>query len=103
MLAHGTVSYGCHVSHPIIDFAQTPAAHRVARLFEDARDVQDKSYAPYSHFKVGAAILTAQGNIYVGCNVENAAYPVGNCAEASAIAAMKCSLRCMPSMWFSAA
>jgi cytidine deaminase len=43
---------------------------------------------PYSHFAVGAAILADDGKIYAGCNVENAAYPIGNCAEASAIAAM---------------
>lgn len=47
-----------------------------------------KAYAPYSSFHVGAAILADDGNIYTGCNVENAAYPIGNCAEASAIAAM---------------
>lgn len=46
------------------------------------------AYAPYSNFKVGAAILAEDNNIYSGCNVENAAYPVGCCAEASAISAM---------------
>ena len=48
--------------------------------------VRKNAYAPYSNFKVGAAIL-AGGKIYVGCNVENAAYPVGICAERSALAA----------------
>ena len=46
------------------------------------------AYAPYSKFPVGAAILDQDGAIHVGANIENAAYPVGNCAEASAIAAM---------------
>lgn len=57
-------------------------------LFEAAEAVRAKAYAPYSRFSVGAAILADDGNIYSGCNVENAAYPVGNCAEPSAIAAM---------------
>ncbi len=57
-------------------------------LFEAARDVQMRAYAPYSCFKVGAAIATESGRIFAGCNVENAAYPVGTCAEAAAIAAM---------------
>ena len=53
-----------------------------------ARQVREQAYVPYSGFQVGAAILTDTGNIYVGCNVENAAYPEGTCAEAGAIAAM---------------
>jgi cytidine deaminase len=57
-------------------------------LFEAARDVQIRAYAPYSRFKVGAAIATESGRIFAGCNVENAACPVGTCAEAAAIAAM---------------
>lgn len=57
-------------------------------LFEAARAIQAKAYAPYSRFKVGAAIATPDGQIFSGCNVENAAYPVGSCAEAGAIAAM---------------
>ena len=59
-----------------------------AQLFAAAEAVRAKAYAPYSNFHVGAAILADDGNIYTGCNVENAAYPIGNCAEASAIAAM---------------
>src|SRR5215213_426294 len=47
-----------------------------------------KAYAPYSKFKVGAAIRTPSGRIFAGCNVENAAYPQGACAETGAIAAM---------------
>lgn len=57
-------------------------------MFEKAREVQRSAYAPYSHFLVGAAILSPSGRVHVGCNVENAAYPVGTCAEAGAIAAM---------------
>lgn len=57
-------------------------------LFDAALAAQANAYAPYSRFKVGAAVLSASGRIHAGCNVENAAYPVGNCAEAAAIAAM---------------
>lgn len=57
-------------------------------LFEAARAIQAKAYAPYSRFKVGAAIAASDGRIFAGCNVENAAYPVGSCAEAGAISAM---------------
>lgn len=69
-------------------FDEFPREHKVEELFEAARAVQARAYAPYSHFPVGAAILTPEGRIHVGCNVENAAYPVGSCAEAGAIAAM---------------
>lgn len=58
------------------------------RLFAAASAAMERAYAPYSKFKVGAAILAGNGKIYSGCNVENAAYPNGNCAEPSAIAAM---------------
>ena len=57
-------------------------------LFDAAKAAQTSAYAPYSGFKVGAAVLTGQGAIYAGCNVENAAYPSGTCAEQGAIAAM---------------
>lgn len=57
-------------------------------LFAAALTAQRKAYAPYSRFRVGAAILADDGTIYPGCNVENAAYPVGACAEAGAISAM---------------
>lgn len=57
-------------------------------LFEAAEAIRAKAYAPYSRFHVGAAILADDGKIYVGANIENAAYPQGNCAEASAISAM---------------
>lgn len=57
-------------------------------LFAAASAAQQRAYAPYSRFKVGAAILADDGKVYPGCNVENAAYPVGACAEAGAISAM---------------
>lgn len=57
-------------------------------LLEAATAVREQAYAPYSRFKVGAAIRAGSGAIYVGCNVENVAYPEGTCAEAGAIAAM---------------
>lgn len=57
-------------------------------LLDAAREVREVAYAPYSHFKVGAAIRGASGAVYRGCNVENVAYPEGTCAEAGAIAAM---------------
>ena len=60
----------------------------VSELFDAARDVQANAHVPYSKFPVGAAIRTRAGGTYAGCNVENAAYPQGVCAEASAISAM---------------
>jgi len=57
-------------------------------LLDAARVAREKAYCPYSTFHVGAAILDENGDVHIGCNVENAAYPLGNCAEAAAIAAM---------------
>ena len=54
-------------------------------LFEKAVKASENAYAPYSGFKVGAALLCSDGTVYTGCNVENAAYPLGNCAERTAI------------------
>jgi len=53
-----------------------------------AREVMGRAYAPYSHFRVGAVLRGANGKLYAGCNVENAAYPQGLCAEVAAIAVM---------------
>ena len=60
----------------------------VEELIEEARRAQTKAYARYSGYTVGAALRAASGRIYAGCNVENAAYPLSQCAEANAIAAM---------------
>jgi len=60
----------------------------LAELFAAAKAAQANAYARYSHFHVGAALRTASGAVFSGCNVENAAYPQGACAEAGAIAAM---------------
>lgn len=57
-------------------------------LRDAALAVRENAHAPYSNFKVGAAIRTASGQVFTGCNVENVAYPEGTCAEAGAIAAM---------------
>lgn len=57
-------------------------------LIDDARKVRENAHAPYSNFKVGAALRAGSGTVYRGCNVENVAYPEGTCAEAGAIAAM---------------
>jgi cytidine deaminase len=52
------------------------------------KKAMSKAYVPYSNYPVGVLIVTDNGNTYTGCNVENASYPLGNCAEASAIASM---------------
>lgn len=57
-------------------------------MFKLAREAMAKAHAPYSRFRVGAVVKGANGRLYAGCNVENAAYPEGCCAETSAIAAM---------------
>ncbi|RYM05328.1 cytidine deaminase [Sporolactobacillus sp. THM7-7] len=55
------------------------------QLIEEAHRAMAKAYVPYSHFPVGAALLTKSGKIYTGCNIENASYPVSNCAERTAL------------------
>jgi cytidine deaminase len=57
-------------------------------LVAAANEAHLQAYCPYSHYRVGAAIRTGSGVLVAGCNVENAAYPLGSCAEAGAIAAM---------------
>jgi len=61
---------------------------RLDALFAAAKAAQAQAYAPYSRFRVGAALRTPSGAAFSGCNVENAAYPEGACAEANAIGAM---------------
>jgi cytidine deaminase len=63
-------------------------AMSIEALFEAARKAQARAYAPYSGFRVGAAVQGDSGTVFAGGNVENAAYPVGTCAEQAAIAAM---------------
>lgn len=61
---------------------------QVEQCVELARQAMSRAYVPYSNFQVGAVIETAEGELFSGCNVENASYPEGTCAEAGAIAAM---------------
>jgi cytidine deaminase len=63
---------------------KVPAVTR-ERLLRSARRVMKNAYAPFSHFRVGAAILTSKGRVFAGCNVENSSYGMTNCAERTAI------------------
>ncbi|XP_003699246.2 cytidine deaminase [Megachile rotundata] len=67
----------------IIDF--TTLEPNIQTLIKKSIAAREYSYSPYSKFKVGAAILCVDGTIFTGCNVENASYPVGTCAERTAI------------------
>lgn len=57
----------------------------VNQLIEEAKKAREKAYVPYSKFQVGAALLTKDGKVYHGCNIENAAYSMCNCAERTAL------------------
>jgi cytidine deaminase len=57
----------------------------IEQLMEEAKKARDKAYVPYSKFGVGAALLTTDGKVYQGCNIENAAYSMCNCAERTAL------------------
>lgn len=57
----------------------------IDQLIDEAMKARDKAYVPYSKFGVGAALLTTDGKVYHGCNIENAAYSLCNCAERTAL------------------
>jgi cytidine deaminase len=61
------------------------SAHQKKKLLQTAKKATKKAYAPYSKFRVGAAILLSNGKVFSGCNVENASYGMTNCAERTAI------------------
>jgi cytidine deaminase len=88
-----TVEAGQALQWPTLDLqrnglgmptAKVPAAMR-ERLLRSARKVMKNAYAPFSNFRVGAAILTSKGEVFLGCNVENSSYGLTNCAERAAI------------------
>ena len=62
--------------------------HKISDLYNTATEVRKNAYAPYSKFMVGAAVLSVNDKVFGGCNVENASYPCGTCAEAGAISTM---------------
>ena len=57
----------------------------IRNLIVQAQKAQERAYAPYSRFHVGAALLCTEGAVFTGCNIENASYPAGNCAERTAV------------------
>lgn len=58
---------------------------KIEQLIEEAKIARERAYVPYSKFPVGAALLTESGKVYHGCNIENAAYSMANCAERTAL------------------
>lgn len=69
-----------------INDRETISSEQEKQLIDAARKALTNAYAPYSQFQVGAAVLTRQGNLFTGCNVENIAYGLSLCAERNAIA-----------------
>ncbi|MDV3243984.1 MAG: cytidine deaminase [Nitrososphaerales archaeon] len=62
-----------------------PSRQRLSELVMEARRAREKAYSPYSHVKIGAAVLTSKGRVFTGCNIENASYGISCCAERTAI------------------
>ncbi|KAF4594612.1 cytidine deaminase [Ophiocordyceps camponoti-floridani] len=74
-------------SFPPLTATHGLTADEATALRAQATTAKTKAYCPYSHFRVGAAVLSSDGRITTGANVENASYPVGTCAERVALAA----------------
>ncbi|XP_048681103.2 cytidine deaminase isoform X1 [Caretta caretta] len=82
------VQYDCsRGNHPnVSNSTASPVGHeQIQLLLNVCKEAKKSAYCPYSHFPVGAALLTCDGKIFSGCNVENACYPLGICAERTAI------------------